>query len=316
MCEDFIAEVEALTNGRVKFDYFAGGSLVTAPAMFEGVLTGIADIGLSHVEYSPGRMPVTEVCDMPLGYPSSWVAHHAINDFVLHFKPKEWDDVQVLWMHASNPSLVICKEPVRKLEDLKGLTIRAPGRPGDVLKALGGTPVPTPMMEVYDSIAKGVIQGVFTPYETLKTFKFAEVVDYTTVCWHVGNTYAFYVVMNKDSYNKLKLVPDVKEIFDYLCGVHNERFAVGWNKIDFDGKEWSEELGLEFIELSPAEAARWVEAAAPVIDNYVAEMVGKGYSEAEVRGWIKFLRERIEYWTARQIDLRIPSPTGPDEMRP
>jgi TRAP-type C4-dicarboxylate transport system substrate-binding protein len=120
--------------------------------------------------------------------------------------------------------------------------------------------------------------------------------------------------MNKNSYNKLS--PDLKEIFDRLCGEFKERFALMWNLIDAEGKEFAEKKGVEIIELSPQEAARWKEAAAPVVKNYVKDMVGKGYSEAEVKGWIGFLRERIEYWTAKQIELRIKCPTGPAEMRP
>ncbi|MGD9235897.1 MAG: hypothetical protein PVF09_04430, partial [Desulfobacterales bacterium] len=50
ICEDFIADVEERTNGRVKIQYFAGGSLLKAPQMYEGVVTGISDIGLAHVE--------------------------------------------------------------------------------------------------------------------------------------------------------------------------------------------------------------------------------------------------------------------------
>jgi len=48
----------------------------------------------------------------------------------------------------------------------------------------------------------------------------------------------------------------------------------------------------------------------------VKRLVGKGFSESEVRGWIKFLRERSDYWTKKQITLRIPSAAGPPEVRP
>lgn len=312
--EEFIADLEARTNGRVKVSYFAGGSLLKAPRIYEGVVTGIADIGLAHIEYTPGRFPVTGTCEMPLGYPSAWVANQVANDFYNKFRPKEWDDVHVLWMHSSNPSLIISKKPVRKLEDLRGLTIRAPGIVGYTISALGGTPAPTPMMEVYDAMAKGVIDGVNTPFETLKTFRFAEVVGYTTASWQTGNVYTFYVVMNKNSYQKLP--PDIKEILDELAGEYKERFALMWNVIDFYGKEFAQEKGVEIIELSPQEAARWKQAAKPVIENYIKDMAAKGHSEAEVRGWINFAWERIDYWTAKQIQLRIKSPTGPPEMRP
>jgi TRAP-type C4-dicarboxylate transport system substrate-binding protein len=314
ICEEFIAEVEKRTDGRIKIRYFAGGSLLKAPGIYNGVVSGIADIGFAHIEYTPGRFPVTGACELPLGYPSAWVSNQVANDFYNKFQPKEWDGVHILWMHSCNPNVVIGNKPVRKLEDLKGLTIRAPGIVGNTVAALGATPAPTPMMEVYDAMAKGVIDGVNTPFETLKSFRLAEVAKYVTASWQVGNLYTFYVAMNKNSYNKLS--PDLKEIFDRLCGEFKERFALMWNLIDAEGKEFAEKKGVEIIELSPQEAARWEEAAAPVVENYVKDMVGKGYSEAEVKGWIGFLKERIEYWTAKQIELRIKCPTGPAEMRP
>ncbi len=314
ICEEFAQELEKRTNGRIKIQYFAGGSLLKAQRMYEGVVTGITDIGLAHVEYTPGRMPVTEVCDLPLGYPSGWVANEVVNDFYNRFKPKEWSKVKILWMHSSNPNVVISKKPVRKLEDMKGLTLRAPGSVGNTMKALGATPAPTPAMETYDAIAKGVIDGVNTPYETLRTFRFAEVAKYVTSSWQVGNVYTFYVAMNKNSYKKLP--PDLKEIFDKLCGEFKERMALMWNSIDFLGKTFAEKKGVEFIDLSPSEVTRWKEAVQPVINNYVKKMVSSGYSEAEVKGWLKYLNDRIDYWTKKQESLFIKSPTGPPEMRP
>ena len=89
-----------------------------------------------------------------------------------------------------------------------------------------------------------------------------------------------------------------------------------WNANDFIGKNFGLEKGVEFIDLPPDEIAKWKAAVEPVIDSYVKKMVGKGHTEAEVKGWIKFLRDRIDYWTKKQIALRIPSAAGPPEVRP
>ncbi len=312
--EEFCLELEKRTNGRAKVDYYAGGTLLTAEAIFDGVVAGIADIGYSHVYYTSGRMPVTEAAGLPLAYPSAWVSSHVLNDFYEEFKPAEWDEVKVLWMNTSTPSgISTATKPVRTLEDLKGLTIRAPGLAGEVIAALGATPAPTPMIEVYDAISKGVIDGESSNFETLFAFKFAEVVQYTTSVWQIAFPYPFYLVMNKDSYNKMPL--DIKAIFDTLVGEYNERSMLMWNSVDFLGKAYGVEQGVEFIDLTPAEAVKFEAAVAPVIDNYVANMVDKGYSEAEVRGWIEFLRERSDYWTAKQIAWHITSAAGPPEVR-
>jgi TRAP-type C4-dicarboxylate transport system substrate-binding protein len=313
ICEEFIAELEKRTDGRVKTSYFPGGSLLKAPAMLDGVLKGIADFGMAAAVYSPGRLPVTEAVENPLGYPSGWVSTHVVNDFYDNFKPKEWKDLKPLWMSACPPNVLICKKPIRKLEDLKGVTLRAPGRMGDTVRALGGTPRPTPMMETYDAIAKGVIDGVNTPFETVKTFRFAEVVDYTTASWQVGNVQNFYVVMNKKAYEKLP--EDIKLILHSVAGEFREKFALMWNEIDFAGKEFALQKKVEIIYLSPEEEARFTKAVEPVIGEYVKKMVDKGFPESEVKGWIKFLQERIAYWTDKQIEYRIKSPTGPKAMQ-
>lgn len=313
--EEFCRDLEKRTGGQVKVDYYAGGSLLKSTAMFDGVVSGIADIGYSHVYYTPGRMLVTEAGGLPLGYASGWVASQVYNDFYQEFKPKEFDAVKVLWMNASPPSAIAtAKKPIHKLEDLKGLTIRAPGMAGEVIKALGATPAPTPMPEVYDAISKGVIDGEASNFETLFAFKFADVVKYTTSIWEINHPYPFYLAMNKNSYKNLP--PDIKPIFDKLVGEYKERYVLMWNAIDFVGKKFGLEKGVEFNELPPSELKRWQAAVEPVIDNYVKTMVGKGYPEGEVKGWIKFLRERSEFWAKKQIELRIPSAVGPPEVKP
>jgi TRAP-type C4-dicarboxylate transport system substrate-binding protein len=313
--EEFCRDLEKRTNGQVKVDYFAGQSLLKSTQMFDGVVDGVADIGYSHVYYTPGRFLVTETTGLPIGYATGWVASQCMNDFFQEFQPKEFDAVKVLWMNASpNSAIATAKKPIRKLEDLKGLTIRAPGTAGEVIKALGGTAAPTPMMEVYDAISKGVIDGEASNFETLFAFKFAEVVKYSTSIGAINHPYPFYLVMNKNSYKKLP--SDIKPIFDKLVGEYKERYILMWNAIDFVGKAFGIKHGVEIIELSDKEMERWKASVAPVIDNHVKTMVGKGYSEAEVKGWIKFLYDRAEFWKGKQKELRIPSAVGPPELKP
>ncbi len=313
ICEEFNAELEMRTGGRVKIRYFPGSSLLNAPGVIKGVEKGIADIGFSHIEYSPGRFPVMEAAELPLGYPSGWVANQIMNDFYNRFKPKEFDGFKVMWFHANTPSMLMTVKPVRKMEDMKGLIIRAPAILGDVIKALGGTPAPTPVMETYDAIAKAVIQGAFVGGGEAKNLRFGEVVKYITDSWRVGNSYPFYVVMNKKKYNGLP--PDIKEIFDTLCGEYKERFALMWNAQDFDGRAFGEAKGVEYITLPKEEQERWAKAVEPIIEDYIQRMVSKGFGESEVRGWITYLRERADYLTKKQLALHIKSVTGPPELR-
>ena len=72
---------------------------------------------------------------------------------------------------------------------------------------------------------------------------------------------------------------------------------------------------MEITEISDQEAARWKKALDPVIDNYVKDMVKKGYSEAEVRGWISYYKQRMDYYTPVQAGYALPSAYGPPQLR-
>ncbi|HEY8496133.1 MAG TPA: hypothetical protein VIK98_03745, partial [Limnochordales bacterium] len=88
-----------------------------------------------------------------------------------------------------------------------------------------------------------------------------------------------------------------------------------WNDIDVVGYEYAKSVGYEFITLPDDELVRWQARANQVINDYIRTMVARGYSEQELLDRIKFVRDRIQYWTERQAELGIKSPTGPASVR-
>ena len=68
LAEDWCREVEKRTNGAVKAQYFAGGTLTKAQQCYDGVVEGLSDIGFSVMAYTRGRFPVMSTIDLPLGY--------------------------------------------------------------------------------------------------------------------------------------------------------------------------------------------------------------------------------------------------------
>ncbi|MCL6478631.1 MAG: TRAP transporter substrate-binding protein [Peptococcaceae bacterium] len=306
MMGDMLKEIQTLSNGRLEITYAAGGSLLTAPKMADGLEQGLADIGFSHIGYTPGRFPVSEALDLPMGYPSSWVGTHVATDFLAKYKPKEWDKFHLLLVNGGTTAAInMAKSPVRKLEDLKGKTMRGAGEVADALKALGATPRDMPMTEVYEGMSKGTIDGLLVGAETLKSFKLADVTKYTTYVPSVGNQYLFYIAMNKSKWDSLP--PDLQKIFNDVSAKYLEETARTWNKINVEGFQTAMAQGAEFITLSDEEAARWKKAVQPVIDNYVTKMVGKGFPEQQVKEQIAYIKERIAYWEQQQAAQHIPS---------
>src|SRR5512137_1126575 len=172
LLESWCKEVEKRTNGKVKVNYYPGGTLVPATQTYDAVTRGISDVGNHVLGYTVGRFPLTEVIDLPHGYPNNTVPTKLANAFYAKFKPKEFSDVKVLWFHAQAPGLIHTKtKPINKLEDLKGMKMRTYGSNAELMKLLGGVPVAMPMSDVYDALSRGVADGLMAAYEALEGFR-------------------------------------------------------------------------------------------------------------------------------------------------
>jgi len=263
-------EVEKRTNGRVKVTYFAGGTLAPAAQIYQAVTKGIADIGVSFMGYTWGRFPLSEVIEQPIGYKSGYVGTKLANEFYKKFKPKEYDDTKVLFLHTSPPHLLFTKKPVNSLEDLKGLKIRTNS---PVAKALGAVQVGMPMSDAYDALSKGVVQGIIGPYEPMKGFRLAEVVNHSI---EYGSAFVggAFVVMNKGKWNAFPA--DIQKTIEEIDVEYIEKLGKLWDEYDKEAKDYFIEKGGKVIVLPKAESDRWAQAVRPLLDDYVKEMKSKG----------------------------------------
>jgi len=109
LAESWCKEVENRTNGRIKVEYYPGGTLTKAKQCYDGAVEGISDLGLSCLAYTGGRFPVMSAVDLPLGYTSGKVATEVVNSVYKKFKPKELLDTKVMYLHAHGPGLVHTK---------------------------------------------------------------------------------------------------------------------------------------------------------------------------------------------------------------
>ncbi|WP_419663786.1 DctP11: C4-TRAP dicarboxylate transporter periplasmatic binding protein [Desulfosarcina variabilis str. Montpellier] len=278
--------IEEATKGKVKITVFPGGTLTKANQCYDGVVKGISDIGMSCFAYTRGRFPVMEALDLPLGYPDGMTATRIANTFYETFKPKELDDVKVLYLHAHGPGLLHTRKAVHTLEDLKSMKIRSTGLSAKVVEALGAVAVAMPQGNTYESLQKGVVEGSFGPIEVLKGWRQAEVVKYTTDCNRVGYTTAMFVVMNKAKWDALS--PDIQKIVEdtsrQWIDVHGQR----WDEADQAGRAYTTSLKNEIITLEEAESQRWKEKVRPIIDAYISgttahQLDGKNYVDTLTR---------------------------------
>jgi len=275
LAEQWGKEIEKRTNGRVKITFFHGGTLAPAAQIYDSTVQGIADMGFSVLAYTRGKFPLTEVMDLPLGLKNGVTATKLINAYYKKFQPKEFDEVKVLYLHAHGPGLIhTTKKPVAKLEDLKGMKLRATGLSAKLVLALGAAPVGTTMPETYDVLRTGVAEGALAPFMALKDFRWGELTSYSILNYGSSYSVGFFVVMNKNKWNALP--PDIQNIFNQVNEEYVEKVGALWDQTDKDGIEFVKSKGGKLLPLSKEEDARWAKAVRPLLDEYVTTMKTKG----------------------------------------
>jgi len=291
LAEQWCREVESRSGGQVVIDYYPAGTLTKPKDCYDGVVQRISDIGLSALGYTKGRFPVLSGVDLPMGYTSGVQATTLANAVYAQFKPKEFDEVHVLYFHAHGPGkLHTAGKPIKTVDDLKGMKIRATGNSASVVSALGGSPVAMSMPDSYQSIQKGVVNGGFYPEETNKGWKMGEVVDYLTDTTAVAYTTTFFVVINKDVW--AGLAPEVQKAMTEVSGEWIPKHGQAWDDSDKEGRDFFlAQPGNAVVTLDAAEAERWTKAMEPIFAEYEAECQKAG---ADGKAVLEFMRANLK----------------------
>jgi len=294
----FADQINKRTNGRVKITLFPAGTLTSPDKIYDGVVTGMSEMGNTSVAYSAGRFPVAGACFVPNPSKTGWVASHMSNDFWFKFRPKENDDVHMLYLTSSGSfHFAMTKKPVYKPEDIKGLKIRASGtQMGAYVKAVGARPMNMPMSEVYEAASKGIVDGFLVPWDTQKTFRHAEVTRYFVVL-PIASSAPNYTFMNLRTWNSLP--KDIQDIFTQLSTEMVEVYGRAWWYVDTEGEKYFRGLGgdRKVIEIPPDEAQEWIDLLSPIGDQYIKEYTAKGFPAKE---YVDYVLERAKYWNQKQ----------------
>jgi TRAP-type transport system periplasmic protein len=289
--ERWKTEVEKRTAGKVTVQTFPGGTLLPAKNIFDGVIAGTADIGNFAMSYQPGRFPVSEAVDLPLGFTSARAASLALYDLIEKYNPKEFEKVKIITLFTCPPADFMTSAPVKSLKDLKGMELRTSGTGTEVLKLLGAIPIGMPQSEAPEAIQKGIVKGNVSSMEILKDFNFASYLPYATE----ANLFVvtFGVVMNKDKWNAL---PDqVKKVIDDL---RREQALWTGTYVDNHVKEalaWSKEkYKHQVFNLPAAELAEIQKLLKPMQDNYVKKVTAAGLPGEQILKDVMALKDKYE----------------------
>jgi TRAP-type transport system periplasmic protein len=282
-------DVEKATAGRITVTVFASNTLSPPMQVYDNTVKGVVDVGTSLLAYSPGRLPLSEVLQQPLGYTSGYQATKLGNAYYKKFKPKEFDDVKVMFLHGAAPGFIFTKGPAKSIADLKGLRIKANAENADIIKNLGGSPVTMPVTETYDALSRGVVDGCLFPLEALQGFKIAEVVKTVLEDYPMSYMTSMWVAMNKDKWNAIS--PADQQAVEKINEEYIEKMGKLWVTGDENALKFAKGKGVNFVKVSKEDEAYTAERMKPILDDYVKMTKSKGLPGDEA---LKFAQDFLK----------------------
>jgi TRAP-type transport system periplasmic protein len=264
-------EIEAKSSGRLTVRMFPSMQLGgKPPELYRQMVQGIADIVFTLPGYTSGDFPMMSLTELPGTATSADDGTRKLWAHMDYFK-EEYKDAKVLMLwNSDNAGFMTRARPIRKIEDVKGLRLRAPSAAQAAqIEHLGGIGVSMPVTQIYNGIERGTIDGTQIPLSAMLDFKLIEVVKYFTVNAPLGRS-PFLVSMNRKRYESLPA--DLRKIIDDTTGL--QLSLKGSEEYDKKNQMALDEAKKkrDVYELSAKENQQWLDYFKPLIQREAARV--------------------------------------------
>ena len=216
--EVFTKAVKAMTGGKFEISVHAGGELMPAFGVVDGVQNGTVEIAHSAPYYFYGKNPAFALgCAVPFGLNArqmnAWMAHgngrKLMNEFYANYN--------MISFPGGNTGTQMggwFRKEIKSVADFKGLKMRlGGGLVGEVMQKLGAVPQSIPGGELYQALEKGTIDAAewVGPYDDQKLgFNKVAPFYYYPGWWEGGPEVDFFI--NQKAFDSL--TPEYKAIIE------------------------------------------------------------------------------------------------------
>jgi TRAP-type C4-dicarboxylate transport system substrate-binding protein len=267
-------QVEAQSGGRIRIDIYPSMQLGGAPAdLFDHARYGAADFAWAVPSFTPGRFAKIEAFELPF-VPSrrALVSSKALDDYARANAADEFREVRPICFSCSDRGVLHTNQPVRTVEDVKGLKLHVPTRfTAAALRALDATPVPMPNAQLPLAITQHVVDGCVDPWNVVPALKLNDLLKAHTefADASLGST-TYVLVMNPAAYDKLPR--DLKTVIDANSGQAAATMAGAmWDLQAAAVADMVSERGDMITTLQPEAVAHWRKATQPAIDAWLKD---------------------------------------------
>lgn len=176
--------VEKMSGGRIEIEILPIGAVVPHTDTLDAVGTGILQGHLTDPSYFAGKDPAFAMMGNLVG---AWSDPFELIGFMqsgggheLYAELVEPYGVHFIGAAATEPEAFVSSVPIRSVEDLKGVKMRAPeGMVYEIFSKAGASPVALPGSEVFTALDKGVVQAAdYTVFATNQSQGMNDVAHY------------------------------------------------------------------------------------------------------------------------------------------
>lgn len=242
--DKFAELVKQKSNGDIEIKVFPSSSLGTQKELIEGLIYGTVNMTLTGTAELGTFQPQMAIFDMPFLFKDRAHAFKALDTVGMELgKPLEAKGIKLLgYMENGIRHMTNNAHPIKSPADMKGLKIRVMNNKVyvEMMKALGASPTPMALAELYSGMQAGVVNGQENPSAHIFTKRFYEVQKYASL---TGHAYAAEpVLISMSTWKKLKpeqqaiIQSAATEAIAWQRALAEAKDSEFWDKIKQTGK--------------------------------------------------------------------------------
>ncbi|MGR1580813.1 TRAP transporter substrate-binding protein DctP [Thalassobius sp. S69A] len=283
--EGLKAELAAKTDGNFELDLQYGGVLSDPKENIDGLQLGAFEAAAVCPFYHPDKTPASMGLSQAfLPLPTFEVQYKVYGEYLKHpalvAEWDKWNATPIMSTLMPNYEIMGKGDAPASLADWDGVRVNASGGHAALMDAIGAVPSTMPAPDLYNSLERGVVDGIVYPYTyAFVAYRFHELSNWVTDAWNLG-TIQCSLAANKDAYDAL---PDqYKQLLaDSVIPAYAHQIAA-YAEIDAANEKEFEARGLTRIPLTDDVKAALEAAVQPSWQKWIDDTTAKGLPGQEL----------------------------------
>lgn len=292
----FMDRATEKSDGRIAFEWYPAEQLGKAKDMLTLVNTGVVDMADVVPSYTPEKLPLTSVSELPGHAQTSCGGTEILyqlsrKDEFLGENEFGKQGVHPLMIATFAPYKILTKSAeVTEASDLAGVKLRASGGATEMTaRALGAAPVRLAGPEVYQALTRGTIDGAIWPLLSLSPFDLTDEINFALTDPTIGTVSTAYLISDS-SWEKIPA--DLQEILT------EAGYAAAMNFCNYMDENESAELErlshIKPTQITGEERERWDVTLNQVKDEWAARLDQQGKAGTAA----------LEAWSAQAVNVQ------------